>query len=499
LEDKLKRRNFIKALVAGSAASGALTRQGIAAQGSPGDRPNFLFMIADDLTYRGIRALFDQQVSTPNLDRLVANGCAFTHAFQQGSWTGAVCIASRMMLLTGLTTFRADPVMPTPLCDFTPLWGQTFRNAGYHTYITGKWHLDPIMLQRCFEEMGPIGPAMFQSVVPDAYHRPHPGDTWTPDDESLKGHWVHTNIWQNAENDEVHHSCRIWADCAIDHLLNKVPKLNQPFLMYLGFNEPHDPRQSPKEFVDMFPRDKMEIPPNYLPEFPFDNGDLRGRDEQLAPWPRTREAVQLHRSEYYALIAYLDSQVGRILDALERSGKADNTYVIFTADHGLAVGQHGLLGKQNLFDHSIRMPWIISGPGVPKGKKVDEMVYQHSTFATTCELANIPIPKSVEFPSIADLIKGQGTPKHDAIFSRYLDVQRAVRTKDYKLIVYPQVQRTQLFDLNKDPWEITDLSASPALKPVREQLTQRLRTFQHELDDKVPLDHPTKKKPAQEF
>ena len=493
----MKRRAFMKLLVAGSAASGALSRRGFPAEKSADDRPNFLFMIADDLTYRGIRALFDRQVSTPNLDRLVANGCSFTHCFQQGSWTGAVCIASRTMLLTGLTTFRAEPVMPSPRCDFTPLWGQTLREAGYHTYMVGKWHLDPTMMQRCFDEMGPIGLAMFQSVLPDAYHRPAPGNTWTPWDERLEGHWIHTGMWQNSPNDEVHHSCRVWADCAVDHLLQTVPKLNQPFFMYVGFNEPHDPRQSPKEFVDMFPPDKIEIPPNYLPEFPFDNGDLRGRDEQLAPFPRTREAVQLHRSEYYALIAYLDSQVGRILDALEHSGKADNTYVIFTSDHGLAVGQHGLMGKQNLFDHSIRMPWIINGPGVPKGKKVDEIVYQHSTFATTCELASIPVPSSVEFPSLADLIKGQGTAKHDAVFSRYQDVQRAVRTKDYKLIVYPQVKKVQLFDLNTDPWEVTDLSRSPMLKPVRTQLMQRLRAFQHELDDKLDLDHPKKKKPSE--
>ena len=453
-------------------------------------------MIADDLTFRGIRALYDQEVSTPNLNRLVGNGCAFTHCFHQGSWTGAVCIASRMMLLTGLTTFRAEPNTPSPACDFTPLWGQTLREAGYHTYIAGKWHLDPTMLQRCFDEMGPIGLGMFEST-PEAYHRPTPGDTWTPWDEKLKGHWLHTQTWQNSPNDEIHHSCRIWADCAIDHLLNKVPKLNQPFFMYIGFNEPHDPRQAPKEFLDMFPPGKIEIPPNYLPSFPFDNGFLRGRDERLAPFPRTREAVQLHRAEYYALIAYLDSQIGRILDALERSGKADNTYVIFTADHGLAVGQHGLMGKQSMFDHSIRMPWIINGPGVPKGKKVDELVYQHSAFATSCALANISIPKTVEFPSLADLIMGQGAPKHDAVFSRYQDFQRAVRTKDYKLIVYPQVKRTQLFDMNKDPWEITDLSASPALKPAREQLLQRLRTFQHELDDKLDLDHPSKQKPVE--
>jgi arylsulfatase A-like enzyme len=482
----------MKTVLVGS-ASGVLTSN--ATSQSAGARPDFLFLIADDLTYRGVRALFDQQVSTPNLDRLVKDGCAFTHCFQQGSWTAAVCIASRMMLLTGLTTFRAEPDSPSPACDFTPLWGQTLRQAGYDTYIAGKWHLDPTMLQRCFDHMGPIGLGMFEST-PDAYHRPAPGNSWSPWDIKLKGHWLSTKLWQNSRHDEIRHSCKIWADCAVDHLLHKVPQLDKPFFMYIGFNEPHDPRQAPKEFVDMFPPDKIEIPPNYLPQFPFDNGFLRGRDEQLAPFPRTREAVQLHRSEYYALIAYLDTQVGRILDALEQSGKADNTYVIFTADHGLAVGQHGLMGKQSMFDHSIRIPWIITGPGVPKGRKVDELVYQHSTFATTCELANIPVPKSVEFPSLADLIRGAGTSKHDAVFCRYQNSQRAVRTKDYKLIVYPQVKKTQLFDLNNDPWEITNLASKSAMKPVREQLMQRLRTFQHDLGDKLELDRPSKKKTA---
>ena len=242
----------------------------------------------------------------------------------------------------------------------------------------------------------------------------------------------------------------------------------------------------------MFPRDKIEIPPNFLPEFPFDNGFLRGRDEQLAPFPRTPAAVRLHRQEYYAVIAYLDSQIGRILDALERSGKADNTYVIFTADHGLAVGQHGLMGKQSLFDHSIRMPWIIRGPGVPAGKRVDDLVYQHCTFATTCELAGIPVPQSVEFPSIADLIKGQGTPKYDAVFSRYLDYQRTVRTRDYKLIVYPKVNRVQLFDLNRNPWEQLsgDLAEARSMASVRQHLAQQLHRFQQELDDPLVVGRP---------
>src|SRR6185312_959068 len=104
-------------------------------------------------------------------------------------------------------------------------------------------------------------------------------------------------------------------------------------------------------------RESIEIPPNFLPEHPFDLGDYYIRDEVLAPFPRTRAAVQLHRSEYYAIISHLDTQIGRILDALEKTGKSQNTYVILTADHGLAVGEHGLLGKQNMYDCSIRVPW----------------------------------------------------------------------------------------------------------------------------------------------
>ena len=482
----MERRTFIKSLVAGSAATGALSGEAVSSQGSQATRPNFLFMIADDLTYRAIRTLYDEEVHTPNLDRLAARGCAFTHCFQQGSWTPAVCIASRMMLVTGLNTFRANQDR-----DFTPLWGQTLRNAGYQTYIVGKWHLDPTMLQRCFDEMGPVGPGMYESG-PEAYRRPRSGDPWIPWNRSLKGHWLHTKLWIHARKDEIRHSCQIYTDSAVDYLTNKVPRLAEPFFMYIGFNSPHDPRQSPKEFVDMFPRDKIDIPPNFLPEFPFDNGFLRGRDEQLAPFPRTHAAVQLHRSEYYAIIAHLDGQIGRILDALERSGKADNTYVIFTADHGLAVGQHGLMRKQSLFDHSIRMPWLIRGPGVPEGKRVDDLVYQHCTFATTCELAGIPIPSSVEFPSIAGLIKGQGTPKYDAVFSRYLDYQRTVRTKDYKLIVYPKVNKVELFDLNKNPWELLsgDLAENTAMTAVRNDLIQRLHSFQEQLGDPLVVGKP---------
>jgi choline-sulfatase len=192
----------------------------------------------------------------------------------------------------------------------------------------------------------------------------------------------------------------------------------------------------------------------------------------------------LHRSEYYALISYLDYQIGGILDALEQSGKAANTYVILTADHGLAVGEHGLLGKQNMYDHSLRVPLIIAGPGVPKGKRADNLVYQHSLYATTCELAGAKIPSTVEFPSFAGLLlQGRGGGAQDAVFSYYRQFQRAVRTREHKLIVYPQVRIIQLFDLRKDPWEMHNVVAEPSYEAVKKDLMKRLRSFQAELDD----------------
>lgn len=483
----MDRRKFIGLLGTGIAASGAERAFSIAQSpsGHAADRPNFLFIICDDLMFRTIHSLNNPEIHTPNMDRLAAAGCAFTHCFHQGSWSGAVCVPSRTMLNSGLTAFHAEEGI-----DEAPAWGQTLGAAGYDTYICGKWHLDPTVLQRSFKEMGPVAPGMLVSTPEGgaAYDRPRAGDDWQPWDESLKGHWLHTELWANQTPDRIEHEAVLYSDCFIDHLLNRAAKRDAPFFMYLGFNAPHDPRQSPKEYLDRYPQDKIEVPPNFLPEHPFDQGDYKVRDEVLAPFPRTREAVQLHRREYYSLITFMDEQIGRVLDALERSGKASNTYVILTADHGLAVGEHGLLGKQNMYDCSIRMPLLIAGPGIAAGMRVEELVYQHSMYATTCDLAGIPIPATVQFPSLAPLLHGGDQPVHDAVFSYYRDFQRMARTRTHKLIVYPQIRRVQLFHVEKDPWEMHDLSDDPASAGIRMELMQRLRLFQQELGDKLSLN-----------
>lgn len=517
----MNRRKFVGMLGSGIAAAGVPSAVVEAAE-LPGrehdDRPNILFMIADDMTFRTIHSLNNPEVHTPNLDRLVARGCAFTHCFQQGSWMPAVCAPSRTMLNSGLTAFRAmnaarrlssyqpndiedmqSKLLPTALGDAPneeielslddfPMWAQTFRGEGYDTYITGKWHMDNVCMQRSFMEMGPVGPGMYRStgIRGTAYQRPHAdgSDPWNPADTSLRGHWADMELLEDEHTPRVKHSSEVYADHAIGYIEKKA-KSKKPFFMYIGWNAPHDPRQAPQEYLDMYPVEKIEVPQSFLPEHPFNEGDHYVRDEQLAPFPRTPHAVQVHRREYYAILTHMDAQIGRIFDALEKSGKAQNTYVIMTADHGLAVGEHGLLGKQNTYECSMHIPLIMAGPGIPAGKKVDELVYQHSMFATTCELTGVPKPKHVEFPSLAPMLKAEPAPVHDAIFGYYKHFQRCVRTKTHKLILYPEIGKVQLFDIAKDPWEMHDLSEESSMAEVKRDLMAKLKQLQADLDDKL--------------
>jgi choline-sulfatase len=477
----MDRRKFISLLPVGLVATESVVS--MAQKQLRSERPNFLFIIADDLTFRSIQSRNNTEVFTPNLDRLADSGCTFTHAFHQGSWSPAVCVPSRTMLNSGLSAFHAEAN-----AEDVETWGQTIGKAGYDTYLCGKWHLSPTMLARSFCETGPVGPGMFDSTPEGgaAYYRPSPGNTWRPDDTTLKGHWLHTKLWKNSNVDQIEHAESIYADFAVDHLEKQLSQRSRPFFMYVGFNAPHDPRQSPTEYLKLYPQDKIQIPPNYLPEHSFDQGDARIRDEVLAPFPRTKEAVQLHRREYYALITFMDAQIGRILKALEASGRAANTYIILTADHGLAVGEHGLMGKQNMYDCSVRVPLLISGPGIPRGKQVDELVYQHSIYATTCELAGVSVPGSVEFPSVVPMLRGKDT-LHNAVFCYYRDFQRSIRTKTHKLIVYPKINRVQLFDVVNDPWEMHDLVHDSSAAAVKNDLWARLTHLQRELDDPLVL------------
>jgi arylsulfatase A-like enzyme len=181
------------------------------------------------------------------------------------------------------------------------------------------------------------------------------------------------------------------------------------------------------------------------------------------PAPRDPTDVRRERAVYFALVEHLDDQVGRILKALEEAGELERTLVIFTSDHGLALGSHGLMGKQNQYEHTIDVPLIMAGPGVPRGKRLPAQCYLRDLFPTVSDLAGVPVPAGLDGRSLRPVLAGERDRVHDAVFGYFTDAQRMMRTDDgWKVVWYPKAGRTQLFHVAADPDELRDLAAESA-------------------------------------
>jgi arylsulfatase A-like enzyme len=282
------------------------------------------------------------------------------------------------------------------------------------------------------------------------------------------------------------HSCELFTDSMVD-FIKQQKGVDKPFVAYVAFNGPHDPRTAPKEYHALYEKNKPPLPPNYMPVHPFNNGDMIGRDERLAPWPRTPEVVRQHLADYYAYITFLDAQVGRIVAALRAAGLEEDTIVVFTSDHGLAIGSHGLFGKQNVYDHSMHTPLIFAGPGVPQGKSSDALVYLFDIYPTLGELAGVKGPEGSDGKSLAPVLNGESKGVRDSIFLAYRQFQRSVRDDRYQMIVYPHINKTLLFDLDNDPHELKDLSSDPNHAKTIDRLMGTLQNWQRQLGDTQAL------------
>ena len=443
-----------------------------------GDKPNVLFIFSDDQSYETIRALGHTDIDTPNLDRLVEKGTTFTHAYNMGAWGGAVCVASRSMLITGRTIWRARAGEKNQGADLEAgrLWPQRMAAQGYETYFTGKWHIQA-NAAKAFDHSVHVRGGM-PGATPEGYNRPLPGkpDPWSPSDKKFGGFWQGGKHWSEVVGDDS------------VGFLEQAAKSDKPFFMFLAFNAPHDPRQSPKQYVERYPLDRIKVPRSFLPEYPENEQMGAGRnlrDEKLAPFPRDENAVKVNRQEYYAIITHMDTQIGRILDALDKSGKADNTWILFTSDHGLACGHHGLMGKQNMYDHSLRVPFIVTGPGVKAGAKINTPIHLQDAMATALDLAGAD-RKGVEFQSVRPLLAGEGKGL-DAVYGAYMDLQRAVIHDGWKLILYPKAKVAKLYHLTEDPQETEDLAADPAMAVRKKALFAKLQQLQKQYHDRLDL------------
>ncbi|MCY4778653.1 sulfatase-like hydrolase/transferase [Sphingobacterium sp. UT-1RO-CII-1] len=446
------------------------------------EKPNILFILTDDQSYNTIRALGNTHIITPHMDELVQGGTTFSHAYNMGAWHGAVCVASRTMLLTGLSVWDAKSKEPKldSLVKTKDLWSQQLREAGYKTYMTGKWHINADIAQS-FDYVGNLRPGM-ASDSPAGYNRPQSENdvAWLPWDTSNGGYWNGGKHWSEVLADDA-----IW-------FIDKAAKERSPFFMYLAFNAPHDPRQAPEEYINLYPIESISIPENFLTDYPYKEDIGCGtnlRDERLAPWPRTQYAVKKHIQEYYALITHLDAQIGKITQALKNSELFENTLIILTSDHGLAVGSHGLMGKQNMYDHSLRVPMVLHGPGIPPGIIKNQQIYIQDIMPTTLELLNINKPKHVFYNSFLDILKNQSQNSHyHEIYGCYMDLQRMVLTDSYKLIFYPKINTTLLFDVQKDPFEKNNLADKPEYNTIVSDMKKRLAKQQQILHDPLLLN-----------
>jgi arylsulfatase A-like enzyme len=220
---------------------------------------------------------------------------------------------------------------------------------------------------------------------------------------------------------------------------------------------------------------------------------MKVRDENLLPRPRTEEAVRKQIALYYGMVSEMDKQVGRIIRALEENGLRENTIIVFAGDNGLAVGQHGLLGKQNLYEHSIRVPMIIAGPGVPKGKKYEGFNYLSDIAPTLYDYLQIKPPASVEAKSLMPVFADPSRKLRTELYNVYGHWSRSIKTSDgFKLILYnvDGVLHTQLFDLKNDPWEMKDLSTDPKysgrIKDMRAALKAEMASTHDDLNIDLP-------------
>ncbi|MBP7934853.1 MAG: sulfatase-like hydrolase/transferase [Phycisphaerae bacterium] len=442
-------------------------------------RPNVVLLLTDDQRFDTIAALGNREIRTPNMDRLAASGVAFTHAHVMGSMHGAVCMPSRAMLMTSRTLFHLRPnaaVIPPEHLTLPEL----LRRHGYVTFGTGKWHNDRASFARCFTRGGNV----FFGGMSD--HLRVPVYDFDPTGQYPEG--------RNRPGEKF--SSELFSDTAIRFLHDY--KGDKPFFLYVAFTAPHDPRMAPQEYATLYPTTGVLLPPNFLPEHPFDNGDLRGRDEQLAPWPRTPEIARQHIAAYYAMITHLDAQIGRILDTLKETGDAENTIVILAGDNGLAVGRHGLMGKQSLYEHSGRVPLLIAGPGLPRAEKRNALCYLLDIYPTLCDLLEVPTPIEIEGRSLFPVASKGGPGPRDHLFLSYRDCQRALRTDRWKLILYNVAgqETTQLFDLQQDPWETKNLAGDPSqLERVRE-LKARLTVEMKQHGDPCDLSKPNWGRPT---
>lgn len=473
--------------------------------------PNFLFIITDDQDTYSVGAYRRREpaetgpggqpyvINTPNIDRLAAQGMLFHQARLMGSDSGAVCLPSRTCIMTGKNTWERTAGVSAAV-TLPGIFNRGVRNGAaslpYATYRTCKSGNTYATANNEF------------SIIHDADKRGNidgSGSEWHAD----------------------------WGISYLDHWNTNHRPNNKPFLIYLGFSHPHDERLARTNpnltgrygclnttnpggitlnpLSPPLPYNHLSCTPSTYPAHPFNHGDLNVRDENLVSGfgqYRTEPVVRNEIGRNFACVDWIDQQIGRVIARVEDpNGDGDlsdsvlnNTYIVFTSDHGIAIGRHGLEGKQNLYEHTWRVPYIVRGPGITPGSETDALIYLHDTFPTFCDLAGIDPPSTIDGNdgrSFRNVLQNPAAPARDDLFGVYAGGDkpgiRSITDGRFKIIKYDVAnnvtQVTQMFDLETNPFEllpehgVPNIATLPAYNRIRARLEARMMAArQHNAD-----------------
>jgi arylsulfatase A-like enzyme len=466
------RRDFLKTCAAGALA-GLLPRQAWSAPPAPTTRPNILYIFTDEQFAGALSAAGCADVKTPNLDALAAAGVRFESAY----CTYPLCSPSRASMFTGKMPHEVGVttnVKPLPAAGRQQEMGWLFRNAGYDTAYADKWHLP-------------------KQLMDDG----HGFDILCGMDDELV------------------------TEKSVAFLKQKRAK---PFLLVASFIEPHgicsvtrfpDPRRKIKlarlasdpndpAFIEKCPA----LPANFAPPNPCPEAVLARRngtkdDENTkrpafwapeevfnaaAKWPDKN--FRYYRYAYYRLIERVDAQIGQVLQALRDSGQADNTLVIFSSDHGEMAGAHGLVMKRYFYQEAVRVPLLISFKGrIKPGQVINKPLVSNGLdlLPTLCDYAGVTPPTGLHGRSLKPLMQGPPPPdwRTDLVVECKDPDGRLLHTGRYKYMVYNSgAHAEELFDLEKDPGELTNVVNAAAYASITADCRQRLRAWQHATNDR---------------
>ncbi|MEW1861254.1 sulfatase-like hydrolase/transferase [Streptomyces sp. NPDC088194] len=456
---------------------------------TPRQARNILFLMTDQHRIDTISAYGNPHARTPNLDRLAAGGTRFTHAFTPT----AICTPARASLLTGKSPFRHRLLANdewnigyrTDLAEDEFTFSQALRGAGYQVGQVGKWHVGETRRPADFGFDGPYLPGAINPVLNSEYQDwlaarglppvsirdrirgTLPGDR--------PGHLLAARLDQPVEATFEH----FLADRAIE-MLRGYAATGRPFHLSLHFYGPHLPYLIPDEYYDLIDPAVVELPDSFAENF---QGKPPVQQQYSTYWSADSFSPDEWRkliAVYWGYVSMIDAEIGRVLDVLDELGQTDRTAVFFTADHGEFTGAHRLNDKgPAMYDDIYRIPGLLRVPGAPAGRVDDHFTTLTDCTATILDLAGLDPSAAVDGSSLLPLVHGQEAAdwRTDLVAEfhghHFHYQQRMLRTPDFKLVVNPE-SVNELYDLRRDPHELTNVHEVPAYDQVRRDLSLRL-------------------------